>query len=89
MVYDVKLRFLHTKEYHRKLSTVWTHALKKIHQPCPVVLCCKNLRNVGLKGPQVISLPGAPACIRLVVASVLTILLLLTIFYLFEHLAGI
>jgi hypothetical protein len=54
-----------------------------------MVLCHKNLRNIGLKRHQVISLPGAPTCIGLVVASVLTILLLLAILCLYEHLAGI
>jgi hypothetical protein len=81
--------FYTQKNISKKLSTIWAHALKKIHQPCPLVLCCKNLRNISLKGHQVISLPGAPTCIGLVVASVLTILLFLTILYLYERLAGV
>ena len=52
-----KLRFPHAKEFLRKLSAnLFTRPLQ-FRQPC---LRPKNLKNVVLKGRQIISLPGAP-----------------------------
>ena len=50
------LRFPHTTQFLRSLSSIWTPALKMFASP---VLC---LWNIGLKGRQIISLPGTPKC---------------------------
>jgi hypothetical protein len=50
------LRFPHMEEFLWKLSAVWTCALKMFTSP---VLGWESLKNIGLKGHQIISLPRA------------------------------
>jgi hypothetical protein len=49
--------FLRAKQFLRKLSAIWTSALKNLRQPCPRP---KNLKNISFRVCQIISLPGAP-----------------------------
>ena len=61
-----KLRFPCAKEFIRKLSTIFG-AQPRIY--CPV-LGRKSLKNVGLKGRQIISPPGAPTGLGSALAEV-------------------
>ena len=55
------MRFSHAKEFLRNLSSVWARALKVVRQPYPRPK--KVSKNIGLKGRQIIILPGAPTFI--------------------------
>jgi len=62
-----KLRFTHANECLQKLSAIWTCALKKFAVPASGR---KRLKNIGLKGRQIITLPGATKCLGLAVIRI-------------------
>jgi len=62
-----KLRFTHTKEFLQILSAIWACALKKFAVPASGK---KRLKNIGLKGRQVITLPGATKRLGLAVMRI-------------------
>jgi hypothetical protein len=55
-----KLKLPCVKEFLRKLAAFSACTLKNFASP---VIGRKNLKNVGFKGSQIISLPGVPTCV--------------------------
>jgi len=55
------LRSSLAKEILRNLSSIWARSLKVVRQPYPRPK--KVFKNIGFKGRQIITLPGATTCI--------------------------